>query len=179
MLLKCIVARTGTYPMGEKMKAFWQGRKKWQKWTIVIVGIGLLGGFLSLFDPEILLKDQARLPQPPAQPQRPRRNLNQPQKPQRPRRNRPSQGDRKKPQRPLLCTRSSAPQRPHRNRRCFTRIAQQPGPQAQPLSTGASQDTAASLTLTVTGSPAINKTLFGGSGGGAPKKTWHLCRVFG
>lgn len=39
--------------MGEKMKAFWQGRKKWQKWTIVIVGIGLLGGFLSLFDPEI------------------------------------------------------------------------------------------------------------------------------
>lgn len=53
MLLKCIVARTGTYPMGEKMKAFWQGRKKWQKWTIVIVGIGLLGGFLSLFDPEI------------------------------------------------------------------------------------------------------------------------------
>lgn len=39
--------------MGEKMKAFWQGRKKWQKWTIVIVGIGLLGGFMSLFDPEI------------------------------------------------------------------------------------------------------------------------------
>ena len=53
MLLVCIVARTGTYPMGEKMKAFWQGRKKWQKWTIVIVGIGLLGGFMSLFDPEI------------------------------------------------------------------------------------------------------------------------------
>lgn len=39
--------------MGEKMKAFWQARKKWQKWTIVIVGIGLLGGFMSLFDPEI------------------------------------------------------------------------------------------------------------------------------
>ena len=53
MLLECIVARAETYPMGEKMKAFWQARKKWQKWTIVIVGIGLLGGFLSLFDPEI------------------------------------------------------------------------------------------------------------------------------
>ena len=39
--------------MGEKMKEKRQGLKKWQKWTIVIVGIGLLGGFMSLFDPEI------------------------------------------------------------------------------------------------------------------------------
>ena len=39
--------------MGEKMKAFWQARKKWQKWTIVIVALGLLGGVMSLFDPNI------------------------------------------------------------------------------------------------------------------------------
>lgn len=42
----------GIYPMGEKMKAFWKGLKKWQKWTIVIVGIGLMGGLAS-HDPEI------------------------------------------------------------------------------------------------------------------------------
>ena len=35
------------------MKAFWQARKKWQKWAIVIVALGLLGGFMSLFDPKI------------------------------------------------------------------------------------------------------------------------------
>lgn len=45
--------RTGTYPMGEKMKEKRQGLKKWQKWTLGIFILGLLGGFMSLFDPEI------------------------------------------------------------------------------------------------------------------------------
>lgn len=53
MLLVRSVARAEKYPMGEKMKAFWQARKKWQKWAIVIVALGLLGGFMSLFDPKI------------------------------------------------------------------------------------------------------------------------------
>ena len=38
--------------MGEKMKAFWKGLKKWQKWTLVIVVLGLMGGLAS-HDPEI------------------------------------------------------------------------------------------------------------------------------
>lgn len=45
--------RTGTYPMGEKMKEKRQGLKKWQKWTLGIFILGLIGGFMSLFDPEI------------------------------------------------------------------------------------------------------------------------------
>ena len=45
--------RTGTYPMGEKMKEKWQGLKTWQKWTLGIFILGLIGGFMSLFDPEI------------------------------------------------------------------------------------------------------------------------------
>lgn len=53
MLLVRTVAHAEKYPMGEKMKAFWQARKKWQKWAIVIVALGLLGGVMSLFDPEI------------------------------------------------------------------------------------------------------------------------------
>ena len=39
--------------MGEKMKEKRQGLKKWQKWTLGIFILGLIGGFLSLFDPEI------------------------------------------------------------------------------------------------------------------------------
>ena len=53
MLLVRTVAHAEKYPMGEKMKAFWQARKKWQKWAIVIVALGLLGGVMSLFDPNI------------------------------------------------------------------------------------------------------------------------------
>lgn len=45
--------RTGTFPMGEKMKEKWQGLKTWQKWTLGIFILGLIGGFMSLFDPEI------------------------------------------------------------------------------------------------------------------------------
>lgn len=43
----------GIYPMGEKMKEKRQGLKKWQKWTLGIFILGLIGGFMSLFDPEI------------------------------------------------------------------------------------------------------------------------------
>lgn len=39
--------------MGEKMKEKRQGLKKWQKWTLGIFILGLIGGFMSLFDPEI------------------------------------------------------------------------------------------------------------------------------
>ena len=39
--------------MGEKMKEKWQGLKTWQKWTLGIFILGLIGGFMSLFDPEI------------------------------------------------------------------------------------------------------------------------------
>ena len=39
--------------MGEKMKEKWQGLKTWQKWTLGIFILGLLGGFMSLFEPEI------------------------------------------------------------------------------------------------------------------------------
>ena len=45
--------RNGTFPMGEKMKEKWQGLKTWQKWTLGIFILGLIGGFMSLFDPEI------------------------------------------------------------------------------------------------------------------------------
>lgn len=39
--------------MGEKMKEKRQGLKTWQKWTLGIFILGLIGGFMSLFDPEI------------------------------------------------------------------------------------------------------------------------------
>lgn len=39
--------------MGETMKEKWQGLKTWQKWTLGIFILGLIGGFMSLFDPEI------------------------------------------------------------------------------------------------------------------------------
>ena len=39
--------------MGETMKEKRQGLKKWQKWTLGIFILGLIGGFMSLFDPEI------------------------------------------------------------------------------------------------------------------------------
>lgn len=39
--------------MGEKMKEKWQGLKTWQKWTLGIFILGLIGGFMSLFDPKI------------------------------------------------------------------------------------------------------------------------------
>ena len=35
------------------MKEKWQGLKTWQKWTLGIFILGLIGGFMSLFDPEI------------------------------------------------------------------------------------------------------------------------------
>ena len=35
------------------MKEKRQGLKKWQKWTLGIFILGLIGGFMSLFDPEI------------------------------------------------------------------------------------------------------------------------------